>query len=74
MASRTRLLEAVRDARASVVAALLRETPDLLVWRDERGRNLLHVCCGVNAGKTAVMLLARKRDPRLRRVAETLAT
>lgn len=57
MASRTRLLEAVRDLRATDVAALLRESPDLLGWRDERGRNLLHVCCGVNARE-------RKRAPR----------
>ena len=49
MASRTKLVEAVRDLRATDVAALLRASPGLLAWRDERGRNLLHVCCGVNA-------------------------
>ena len=54
MASRTKLLEAVRDLRATDVAALLHAAPDLLAWRDERGRNLLHVCCGVNAGERGI--------------------
>lgn len=72
MASGSSLLAAVRDANASVVAALLRESPGLLAWRDERGRNLLHVCCGVNAGgrgiperrtvRTADVLLAAGLD------------
>ena len=70
MASRTKLLEAVRNLRASDVAALLRESPDLLAWRDQRGRNLLHACCGVDvreraprdAVRTADVLLAAGLD------------
>jgi len=30
----------------------LDESPELIGYRDERGRNWLHLCCGVNAKKT----------------------
>ena len=72
MASRTKPVEAVRELRAADVATALRESPGLLGWRDERGRNLLHVCCGVNvhdrgrmprdAIRTAGVLLAAGLD------------
>jgi hypothetical protein len=46
--SKTKLLAWVLDLRAKEVAAALRESPDLLGVRDERGRNWLHLCCGVS--------------------------
>jgi ankyrin repeat protein len=42
------MLELVRAFDAKAVERALRENPALLDWRDERGRNWLHVCCGVN--------------------------
>lgn len=44
--SKTRMLELVKDFRAAEVDAGLKENPALKAWRDERGRNLLHICCG----------------------------
>jgi hypothetical protein len=49
--SRSALVEAVRDLRAADVADMLRSAPALLAYRDERGRNLLHMCCGVDVAK-----------------------
>ncbi|MFI4973590.1 MAG: ankyrin repeat domain-containing protein [Caulobacterales bacterium] len=46
MVSKTRMFELVKSHDAACVAAALAESPDLLAWRDERGRNWLHVCCG----------------------------
>src|SRR5262245_14303041 len=48
MPSRTQLLTWVKDWKAKDVAAGLAEDPKLLGYRDERGRNFLHVCCGVS--------------------------
>jgi hypothetical protein len=48
MASRTRLAELVKAFDADGVAAALGESPALLAHRDERGRNWLHVACGVD--------------------------
>ena len=70
MPSRTQLLEWVKGWKAKEVAAGLAEDPKLLAWRDERGRNLLHVCCGVkqrgrqasHSLKTADALLAAGLD------------
>ena len=45
MASRTALTQLVRAHDSVGVAAALEETPALIEWRDERGRNWLHVCC-----------------------------
>jgi hypothetical protein len=45
MASRTALTRLVREHDAEGVAAALEETPALTEWRDERGRNWLHLCC-----------------------------
>jgi hypothetical protein len=39
------------DLRAEAVATMLRDPPPLLAYRDERGRNLLHIRCGVDAAK-----------------------
>jgi hypothetical protein len=47
MASRTRLSELVKALDADGVAAALAESPQLLSWRDERGRTWLHLCCSV---------------------------
>ncbi len=47
MPSRTQLLNWVKEWNAKAVAAGLAEDRKLLDWRDERGRNFLHVCCGV---------------------------
>jgi ankyrin repeat protein len=46
--SRTQFLTWVKDWKAKEVEAGLAEDAKLLDWRDERGRNFLHVCCGVN--------------------------
>ena len=48
MVSKTRMLDWVRAFAAAQVDAGLTESPDLLTVRDERGRNWLHVCCGVD--------------------------
>jgi ankyrin repeat protein len=50
------MLEWVKDLDAKQVAAALAESPKLLAVRDKRGRNWLHICCGVDP-KT------RKRKP-----------
>ncbi len=47
MVSKTRLLELVKGLRSPEVRRALKENPELLGYRDERGRNWLHVCCGV---------------------------
>lgn len=49
--SRSALVQAVLDLRATDVAAMLQSAPALLAYRDERGRNLLHLCCGVDVAK-----------------------
>ena len=45
MASKTRMVELVKAHDAAAVAAGLDANPNLLTWRDERGRNWLHLCC-----------------------------
>jgi len=49
--SRSALVQAVLDLRAADVATMLKSAPALLAHRDERGRNLLHLCCGVDVAK-----------------------
>jgi len=49
--SRTALVKAVLDLRVADVVAMLQSAPALLAYRDERGRNLLHLCCGVDVAK-----------------------
>jgi ankyrin repeat protein len=46
--SRTQLLDLVTRWRWKEVGTALASRPDLLAHRDERGRNYLHICCGVN--------------------------
>jgi hypothetical protein len=72
MISKTRLTELVKEFRSNEVDDALAERPDLLSVRDERGRNWLHLCCGVNpkraklrpedSVKTAEVLLRRGLD------------
>jgi ankyrin repeat protein len=49
MASRTQTLESIKSFRWREVESSLASNPEFLAYRDERGRNLLHVCCGVDA-------------------------
>jgi ankyrin repeat protein len=46
--SKTKLGELVKTFRSKEVDAALVEKPELLGVRDDRGRNWLHLCCGVN--------------------------
>jgi len=46
MISKTAMLGLVKDFRAKEVDKGLNENPKLLEYRDERGRNWLHICCG----------------------------
>jgi uncharacterized protein len=45
--SKTRMLTLVKDLDWKNAAQGLAENPGLLQFRDERGRNWLHLCCGV---------------------------
>ncbi len=49
MVSKTAMLELVKNFRASDVDCALKDSPELLKYSDERGRNWLHVCCGTKA-------------------------
>jgi ankyrin repeat protein len=70
--SKTKLGELVKTFRWKEVDTGLAEKPDLLAVRDDRGRNWLHLCCGVNpkraklkaedSVKTAEVLLRRGID------------
>jgi uncharacterized protein len=70
--SKTKLTELVKTFRWKEVDAALAEKPELLSVRDDRGRNWLHLCCGVNpkraklkaedSVKTAEVLLRRGTD------------
>ena len=51
MSSRTRIQKLARDLRWQELETDLRKDPGLLGLRDEKGRNLLHLCCGVNPGR-----------------------
>jgi ankyrin repeat protein len=70
MVSKTGMLSLVKASRWNDVDAGLRENPDLLAFRDERGRNWLHVCCATKAPgpkvkdsiRTAEVLLAHGLD------------
>lgn len=70
MVSKTRMLSLVRAFRWVDVEAGLEGNRELLAYRDERGRNWLHVCCGTKAPgskakdsiKTADVLLALGLD------------
>lgn len=66
MASRTRLLALVKALRWQDVKAALEQSPGLLKIRDAKGRNWLHLCCGVSIAG------ARVRSVDSVRTAETL--
>ena len=69
MISKSKLTALVKEFKSKEVDRALAERPDLLSVRDERGRNWLHLCCGVNpkrgnlkaeaSVKTAEVLLRR---------------
>jgi uncharacterized protein len=48
--SKTSLFAAAKRWDALTVAAMLKEAPELLEVRDERGRTVLHIACGVKPG------------------------
>lgn len=48
MVSRTQMLESVKNFRWREVGTGLAAHPDLIAYRDPRGRNFLHICCGVD--------------------------
>jgi hypothetical protein len=72
MVSKTSLLPLVRAFDWKAVDAGLREKPQLVAHRDERGRNWLHVCCATSLDgrdpapsiRTADVLMARGIDVR----------
>jgi len=45
MVSKTRMNELVRAHRSAEVRAAIADDPAILAFRDERGRNWLHICC-----------------------------
>jgi hypothetical protein len=45
--SKTRMIELVKSFDAAAVDAGLTESPQLLAWRGDKGRNWLHLLCGV---------------------------
>ena len=69
MISKTRMLALIKDHQSRAVESGLSENPALLSFRDGKGRNWLHLCCGVNprarghspaaAVKTSAYALAR---------------
>ena len=50
MASKTRMIDLVKAFDAPGVDLALTESPELLAWRGDRGRNWLHLLCGVEIG------------------------
>ena len=51
MASRTAVMQRVRSHDAVGVTTALTESPELVRWRDERGRGWLHICCMAKPGR-----------------------
>ena len=47
LVSKTRMIELVKAFDAPAVDAGLTESPQLLAWRGDKGRNWLHLLCGV---------------------------
>ncbi len=54
MTSKAHLLDALANHRVAEVEADLAAKPELLDLRDPRGRNLLHLCCGVDIDKKRI--------------------
>ena len=68
LVSKTRMIELVKAFDALAVEDALAESPELLAWRGDKGRNWLHLLCGVElkpgadaqaAIRTAEVLVAR---------------
>lgn len=55
MISKTKMQNLVKEFHVSEVSAGLREKPGLLQFRDERGRNWLHLCASVNVSKKTAL-------------------
>jgi len=53
MISKTRMEALVRAHDAPAVATALAENPALFAWRGDRGRNWLHLACGVKISRSA---------------------
>lgn len=51
MISKTRMLPLVKELKWRDVKAALDGNPGLIGFRDKKGRNWLHLCCGVNIKK-----------------------
>src|SRR5688572_28068034 len=56
MFSKTRMIEVVRGHRASELERALAEAPALVDYRDDRGRNWLHLCCMARPKSVAASL------------------
>ena len=48
MVSKTRMLSLVQDFNWKEVKQALREKPELVRFRDKKGRNWLHLCCSID--------------------------
>jgi len=70
MVSKTAMLSLVKAFRWADVDAALDANPDLVAFRDDRGRNWLHICCAAKASgpkvkdtvKTAEVLIEHGLD------------
>ena len=69
MASKTKLLALIRSLKWKEADAALEESPELLAYRDERGRNWLHIACGVSVkdGKRNARDVVKMADVLLKR-------
>ena len=54
MISKTRMLSLVQEFTWRDVKGAIGEDPELIGFRDKKGRNWLHLCCGVNIKKLKV--------------------
>ena len=54
MISKTRMLSLVQEFTWRDVKGAIGENPELIGFRDKKGRNWLHLCCGVNIKKRKV--------------------
>jgi ankyrin repeat protein len=61
VASRTQTLDSVKGFRWREVEASLAADPKLTAYRDERGRNFLHICCGVDVSEKRIPAAASVR-------------
>lgn len=59
------MLRLVEELRSKEIEAALAESPTLLEVRDAKGRNWLHVCCGLNPKGRKLPAMARIRTARV---------